>query len=140
MVKVKDFVQERIAELEESLEPLKVQQNKIVEQILEIEKELGELRHIAKRLGMVKGIRKLGVTRRKKSPVTIKQAVLEVLTGKSEGMLALDILAEINQRFQLGIVRPTLSPQLTRLKRDGSVVNNGGYWSLASPRPIHKYI
>jgi hypothetical protein len=64
---------------------------------------------------------------------TIMQAVLEVLKSKPEGMTALEILAEINERYFDGkILRTSLSPQLSRLKdRDRKITLRGNRWYLA---------
>jgi hypothetical protein len=63
---------------------------------------------------------------------TIMQAVIEVLKSKPEGMTALEILAEINERYFDGkILRTSLSPQLSRLKdRDRKITLRGNRWNL----------
>jgi hypothetical protein len=72
-----------------------------------------------------------------KSQLTIKQAVIEVLKDHSEGMTALEILAEINTRYFGGsIIRSSLSPQLSRLKNDdGKIDLKGNKWFLLPEQP-----
>jgi hypothetical protein len=72
-----------------------------------------------------------------KSQLTIKQAVLEVLKDRADGMTALDILAEINTRFFSGrVTRTSLSPQLSRLKDDdGKIELKGNKWFYLPPQP-----
>jgi hypothetical protein len=73
----------------------------------------------------------------KSAQPTIMQAVLEVLKHRPEGMTALEILAEINDRYFDGsIVRTSLSPQLSRLKdRDHKVTLRGNRWFLRDEQP-----
>jgi hypothetical protein len=68
---------------------------------------------------------------------TIMQAVLEVLRQHPNGMTALEILEEINNRhFDGTIVRTSLSPQLSRLKdRDHKIILRGTRWFLAPEEP-----
>jgi hypothetical protein len=68
---------------------------------------------------------------------TIKEAVMEVLKRKPEGMTALEILAEINRRhFEGKIVRTSLSPQLSRLKNDNKkIILRGNRWFLLPEQP-----
>ena len=56
---------------------------------------------------------------------------MEVLRDHPGGLLALDILAKINERHGLGTVRTSLSPQLTRLKQERKITNRGSTWMLA---------
>jgi hypothetical protein len=70
------------------------------------------------------------VTRRKAPDVTIKQGILAVLADHPEGLLALDLLAHLNNRYPWKLARPSLSPQLTRLKREGRVIYDRGIWRL----------
>lgn len=63
------------------------------------------------------------------APLTIKGAVLAVLADAPQGLIALDILRRINQRFGLGLVRTSLSPQLTRLKKAGAIDLHGSIWT-----------
>jgi hypothetical protein len=58
---------------------------------------------------------------------------MSVLPEFPEGLLALDILAKINARFDLSLVRTSLSPQLTRLKREGRITNRGSIWLVPNP-------
>lgn len=68
---------------------------------------------------------------------TIKDAVLEVLKHKPEGMTALEILDEINKRYFAGkYARTSLSPQLSRLKNDDKKVTlRGNRWHLIPEQP-----
>ena len=47
------------------------------------------------------------------------------------GLTALEILNRLNRRWWRGELRRTsLSPQITRLKKDGKVVSERGMWGL----------
>lgn len=70
----------------------------------------------------------------KKSP-TIKQMVMIILEGHPDGLVALDILSKINERFNKSFVRTSLSPQLTRLFNEGKIHKRGKVWVLG-PSPF----
>lgn len=63
---------------------------------------------------------------------TIKEGVLQLLKEASPmGLTALEILDRLNRRWWLGeLKRTSLSPQITRLKKDGKVVPEHGTWKL----------
>lgn len=63
---------------------------------------------------------------------SIKQAVLDVMKHRPNGMTALEILAEINERYFEGrLARTSLSPQLSRLKDvDKKITLRGNKWLL----------
>jgi hypothetical protein len=63
--------------------------------------------------------------------LTIKDMVLEVLGPIAEGAEALTILQFIKDRFGKEIERTSLSPQLSRLKRDGLLDLDGKLWRIA---------
>jgi len=76
---------------------------------------------------------KPGIVKREtvvKSYLTIKEMVLVILKDHPNGLIALDILSEINTHFNQTFVRTSLSPQLSRLKRSGDLDKIGKYWLL----------
>jgi hypothetical protein len=138
MPKLKDFVANRIREVEDSLATYRRQSAEIEEKIRAAELELSELRNAARAIGIPNGLpdRPLGVTRKEKPPLTIKEAIMRVLPEYPDGLLALDLLGKINERFDLQLVRTSLSPQLTRLKRERKITNRGSAWLALKP-PVH---
>lgn len=67
---------------------------------------------------------------------TIKEMVVMVLTeAGSEGVSAVGVLDRIRERWHPDIERTTLSPQLSRLKGDGHIVNVARVWKLAEYGP-----
>ncbi|MGK8640422.1 hypothetical protein ACRS7F_22825 [Brucella anthropi] len=62
---------------------------------------------------------------------SIKDYVVQVLSDSQKGMVALDILAAINERFEKNYDRTSLSPQLSRLRHDGVLGLRGPVWYLA---------
>lgn len=65
------------------------------------------------------------------TPRTVKQMILELLDQTYPGGLtALEILAQIRERWKPDLDRTTLSPQLTRLKRDKKITNDKTRWFL----------
>lgn len=65
---------------------------------------------------------------------TIKEMALAVLEDYPNGLVALDILSEINSRFEQSYVRTSLSPQLSRLRQGGFVHKSGKRWVLGKNR------
>lgn len=64
-------------------------------------------------------------------PLTIKGMILKVLEQENAPLTAIEILNLINARFDKDIERTSLSPQLSRLKEEGSVLYDNKYWTLA---------
>lgn len=141
MQNIKDFIQVRLTELEDSLVPLHQKQAELAKEVAAVEAEIADLRNAAKAVGIVTGLqfRPLGVTRKTATTPTIKEAALQVLSDYPDGLLALDLLAKMNDRFGLKLIRTSLSPQLTRLKREGKITNHGSTWLVPpGPRAIPK--
>lgn len=69
--------------------------------------------------------------RRRGSASTIKEAVVSVLGDSSRAMTALEILETINRRMGLEYPRSSLSPQLSRLKSEGTLTLDENHWDLA---------
>jgi hypothetical protein len=63
---------------------------------------------------------------------TIKEGVIQLLQEAAPmGLTALEILDRLNRRWWRGeLMRTSLSPQITRLKREGKVVSERGTWKL----------
>lgn len=62
--------------------------------------------------------------------MTLKEMIIVVLRAHQGGMDALSILAAINDRWEIGLARTSLSPQLSRLKAEGKLRLVGKDWSL----------
>jgi hypothetical protein len=99
--------------------------------LTEVNAKIDELERAANAIGMVNG---LGESSRPKRGVlregTIKDFVVKVLADHPEGLVALDILAQINARFGTKYPRTSLSPQLSRLGREGVLGRRGVVWYL----------
>jgi hypothetical protein len=70
--------------------------------------------------------------RRKIKPNTIMFDVINILREHPRGMIALDILAELNTKRDYPLERTSLSPQLSRLKGAGYIDLQGSNWALRS--------
>lgn len=69
--------------------------------------------------------------------LTIKEAILRVLTNSPEGLPSPEILDQINiEYFNHNIARTSFSPQLSRLKQDEEVVVMNGKYFLNQKRPV----
>jgi len=125
MSDLKDFLRRRRDLLEARLEQQRLQSAEIQKEIIKIEAELRQIRTVERTIGKVNGLeREPHVQRRQVAKLTIKDAVLATLRDYPAGLTALQILAEINTRFEMNVVRTSLSPQLSRLKRDGKLAAN----------------
>lgn len=63
---------------------------------------------------------------------TIRESVIQLLEeAHPMGLTALEILDRLNRRWWRGeLQRTSLSPQISRLKKDGMVVSERGTWKL----------
>jgi hypothetical protein len=115
-----------------TLAPLMNERTKLEMKIQKLRMELAEIDQAAKAIGVSHQTAEVQLTaeRRKTPTPTIKQAVLSILAEHPSGLTALDILALINRRFDLAIVRTSLSPQLSRLKQDHEIENDGSLWRI----------
>ena len=69
---------------------------------------------------------------RKKAALTIKQMVVKLIGQNGAGLSAIDLMARIKAVYDLEIPRSSLSPQLSRLKQEGRLVDKSGIWCLTS--------
>src|ERR1700674_4708099 len=130
MSKLQDFIFRRRKELTEALAPMLDERAQLDSKILRLKKELSDLNQAAKAIGLEEQRPELPLAAEPPAaqPPNIKEAVLSVLQDYPNGLTALDILANVNQRFDLGIIRPSLSPQLSRLKQEGKITNSEMIW------------
>ncbi|HUZ32162.1 MAG TPA: hypothetical protein VMV19_08700 [Xanthobacteraceae bacterium] len=133
MKNLKDFLAGRRVQIASEIGPLVDERAKLDTKIERLRTELAEIDRAAQAVGLErrKPEGQLIAEHRHTPPMTIKEAVLLILSEHSEGLTALEILAEINARFALGIVRTSLSPQLSRLKNDDKKIEiYGSTWRL----------
>lgn len=118
-------LQQRQAELQAEL-------NAITRNLNSIQADLSEIQRAAQAIGLPNSPKPepaIEVTR--KTKLTIKQAVREILSMNEPGLSSGDILELINEKFfENKMERTSLSPQLSRLRKDGDVALNGNIWSL----------
>lgn len=63
---------------------------------------------------------------------TLKQMAMAVLAEHPDGLDANQLISEVQARFQLVVPRPSMSPQLSRLGRDGILRRDGMTWKLTN--------
>jgi hypothetical protein len=97
------------------------------EQLNEIDRQKKELEKTARVIGLDNTY---GQGTAERQPKTIKEAVLEILGRYPMGLTAMDILREINASLNTSYARTTLSPQLSRLKHEGKIMQSGIVWLL----------
>lgn len=63
---------------------------------------------------------------------TLKELAVEILQRHSEGLEANDIREEMRLKYGVTVKRSSLSPQLSRLAKDGMIRREGHKWLLRS--------
>lgn len=61
---------------------------------------------------------------------SMKTTIVDILNDNQIGLTATAILPLVNDRLSTNYARTSLSPQLSRLKADGVVQQNGNVWML----------
>ena len=69
--------------------------------------------------------------KKKRRTTTIQQEALEILARYPDGLTMLEILDEMLAIYRPDLLRESLSPQLTLLKKAGKVVSGNKIWKLA---------
>jgi hypothetical protein len=130
MSDLKDFIAKRRPVVVDSLTTKRREHQALTAEIEKLEGELAQLDTAGYALGLVNGLPRpsLGITRRVTPTVTIKEAVMSVLQSYPNGLPALQILEEINKRNSTNYRRTSLSPQLSRLKQEGKLTQQGINW------------
>jgi hypothetical protein len=131
---LRDFLRTRRRQILDAMAPLRAQIVDIQAKIQELQRQLAEVDKAASAIGMVNGLQKDRSPAKDNQTLTIKEAALKVLADYPNGLTAIEILKEINDRFGMNIVRSSLSPQLSRLKQDDRISQSGMVWSLLPPR------
>lgn len=67
---------------------------------------------------------------------TLKELAVEILQRHSEGLEANDIREEMRLKYNVTVKRSSLSPQLSRLAKDGVIRREGHKWLLGSEQPL----
>ena len=114
-----DYIRRRRAELQRELEELDVAE------------------HVFRKSGaqLVSAQQKLQLPEPEtlNQPKSIKEMAVKLLDqAQPNGLTALQILELIQINWMPGLERTSLSPQLTRLKNDGIIINDKRLWKLAT--------
>ncbi|MEL6664940.1 MAG: hypothetical protein AAFQ24_02315 [Pseudomonadota bacterium] len=83
----------------------------------------------------ISNVAKMRTNNENPSRLTIKGMVLEILGVMPEGAEATELLAFIKDRFGTDLERTSLSPQLSRLKKDRLITLSGRVWKLNKKDP-----
>jgi hypothetical protein len=135
MSNVRDLLMAQKSEIMGKLELRMNERNDLWAKVMTVEGGIADLRAELQKVDLA--LKAVDDGRATNRPPTIMQAVLEVLKSKPDGMTAQEILAEINTKyFDDRIVRPSLSPQLSRLKdRDKKIELRGNRWFRLPEQP-----
>lgn len=125
----------RKEEIGTKMAPLYSETTRLRKSLIETEGTISVLQHELKQIELA--LRALEEAEAKRKPLTIMEAVLEILRHKPNGMTAQEILGELNEKYFDGkIARHSLSPQLSRLKdRDGRLELRGNRWFRLPDEP-----
>lgn len=134
MSTVRDLLKAQRAEIEAKISPLIKKRDDLWSEVMDVEANITAYRRELQSVDLALKAVDDSVSNR---PPKIMDAVMEVLKDKPEGMTAIEILTEINTRYFDGkIVRPSLSPQLSRLKdRDKKIEYRNGRWIRLPDQP-----
>jgi predicted nuclease with TOPRIM domain len=135
MGNVRDMLLARKQEIGTKIAPLFAETARLRKSLVETEGTISELNGELKQIETA--LKALDEAEAKKKPITIMEAVLEILRHKPNGMTAQEILMELNEKYFDGkIARHSLSPQLSRLKdRDKKLELRGNRWFRLPDEP-----
>lgn len=124
---LREIIENRRNELRQQREPLEAT---AAEQRKALNATEAKLKALAREEAEIdKALHAIGQERvRRESAITIKEAIVEVLREAEGGMTSTEILVAINQRFftEEGVVRTSMSPQLSRLKNEDHKIKRKG--------------
>jgi hypothetical protein len=106
----------------------------LLTQLRTVQKELEEIEKASKASGLqlIESQLQQGQARNKEKNrnMTMKEASVEILRKYPDGLPATKILPQLNKMLGSDYARSSLSPQLSRLKRDGIIYDINGIWTL----------
>ena len=121
---LKDFLAERKVEIRTTITALR--------------KEYKEIQAAEKAVGYsLEASNSYQIKKRDSSRPTVKEMILNVLSGKSKGDEAINIINSIKEKYGYEIPRPSMSTQLSRLKTEGELLLvDGKLWKSVSNEAI----
>ncbi len=123
-------VREELANMQRSL------RNQLGRLTTEIESVKLELQDVDTALAAIDGkikssnVAQVRTNNESSAPRTIKEMILEILALMPDGAEATELLSFIDERFGKKLERTSLSPQLSRLKKDGLISLSGKVWTI----------
>jgi hypothetical protein len=135
MTTFEEFTRARYATLQK-------ERGDLYRQLRVIQKELEEIERAARASGL-QLVKEDTLTPQTKKPTqkrnfTMKEASVEILGKHPNGLTATEILPELNKLIGSDYARSSLSPQLSRLKKDGVIYDINGIWTLVKEAPEHQ--
>jgi predicted RNase H-like nuclease (RuvC/YqgF family) len=125
----------RLEDIEEIIAQIKKFEQRNKNLTVEISRNSGfismlkEIERGISRSSIVKDSKKR-VSKRTKGIHTFKNMIKIVLKNYPEGATSMEILNAINNKYNLTIMRSSLSPQLSGLKVGNEITLNSGRWKL----------
>lgn len=134
MTTFEEFTRARYAALQQERAQLHMQLRAVQRELEEIEKAA---RASSLQLTESETRQQQAVDKAPISNMTMKEASVEILKKYPDGLSAKLILSELNEMLGSNYVRSSLSPQLSRLKKDGIIYDVNGIWTLTKEAPEH---
>jgi DNA-binding transcriptional ArsR family regulator len=119
MITIREFLSNRRTEIKQHIADMRAE----LQDIDTLESTLSGPR--AKKAPSDKPARARG---RRRSTETLRDMALAVLKNRPEGVNASQLVAAIKDKFGVDVERASLSPQLSRLNKDGLIRRDGYTW------------
>jgi chromosome segregation ATPase len=131
MSEVRDYLEQRLQKLRKERAPLEDAAAKLRRDLAATDSRIKSM--LKEEADLERAINALGKRERRKTEVTIKEAILKVLADAPHGLTSAELVAALNDRFFDGkLERTSMSPQLTRLKnQDHKIRSKGERYVLA---------
>ena len=128
MTTFEQFLRDRYATLQS-------QRSGLVAQLKAVQKEIDEIEKASRASGLAVAEQKpaprtIEIEPKQVAPRTMKEATVDTLRKFPDGLPATEILPVVNKLLGTDYPRSSLSPQLSRLKREGVIYDIKGLWKL----------
>jgi septal ring factor EnvC (AmiA/AmiB activator) len=128
---VRDYLEKKLQQARKERAPLEDSAAKMRRDLAATDARIKEL--LKTENDLERAIQALGKRERKKTEITIKDAILKALAEAPQGLTSNELMLALNEKFFDGALeRTSMSPQLTRLKnKDRKIRSKGDRYVLA---------
>ncbi len=131
MNEVRDYLEQQLQKTRKERAPLEDAAAKMRRELAATDARIKVL--LKAETDLERAIGALGKQQRRKTEVTIKEAILKALADAPHGLTSNELVSALNEKFFDGALeRTSMSPQLTRLKnKDRKIRSKGDRYVLA---------